>query len=111
MSAPRKINPSSIERDVWTGTIDAPAKLFSALATLFDRVDHPLPTLFGFTLDYVSFLVGVVILWYVVGSVLNQRQSARREPRLAWTMSKLVFARRTAHIIGCAAFVEVCRDC
>jgi hypothetical protein len=86
------------------GGINAPAMLFSALAALFDRVDHPVPTLFGFTLDYVFFLIGIVILWYVVGSVLDQRQSARREPRLVWTMSTLVLLGGPLALLGALLF-------
>ena len=43
--------------------INAPATVLSALAFFFDRIDHERPTIFGSTLDYPLFLVGIVILW------------------------------------------------
>src|SRR5579862_6774943 len=64
--------------------INAPAGLLAITSGLFNRVDHAPPTIFGFTLDYVFFLIGVVILWCIVGSALDERQSAH-ESRAIWT--------------------------
>lgn len=84
--------------------INAPARVFEATAGFFDRVDHPIPTIFGFKLDYVFFLVGIGILWYVVGKVLDQRQSSRHEPRPAWTTTKLIITGGPLALLGALLF-------
>jgi hypothetical protein len=38
-----------------------------------------LPSVFGFDVDDVYFLVGVVVVWYLLGRALDQRRSSRKE--------------------------------
>jgi hypothetical protein len=68
---------------------NAPARLLlTAMSLFFQRVDHAPPTIFGLGLDYVLFLIGVIALWFLVGSVLDQRRSSP-EPRRVWSGAKL----------------------
>jgi len=85
------------------GGINAPAKLLAATSRLFGRVDHEPPAIFGITLDYVFFLIGVVILWYVVGQALEDRQSAH-DWRPVWTTTKLLLAGGPLALMGSLFF-------
>jgi ABC-type phosphate/phosphonate transport system permease subunit len=57
---------------------------------LLDRVDHPQPSIFGFRLEYIFFLLGIVVLWFLVGRLLDRRQTSSGQPGV-WTRARLVF--------------------
>ena len=89
---------------VCTG-INAPATVLSALAFFFERVDHPRPTIFGSTLDYPLFLVGVIILWYLVGRTLDSWRSTGKSA-LPWTRPRLIFVGGPLALLGALFFYE-----
>jgi hypothetical protein len=68
--------------------INAPATIFIGFGRMFDRVDHPQPTIFGLSLEFVFFLVGIALLWYVVGNLLDRRLMSNGPPRV-WSKRKL----------------------
>jgi hypothetical protein len=79
--------------------INAPATVFALLERLFWRVDHPPPAIFGFGLGYLFFLLGVALVWHLVGRGLDQRMLWRG--RLAiWTKRKLLFVGLPLTLIG-----------
>jgi hypothetical protein len=69
--------------------INAPATILIGFARMFDRVDHPRPTMFGLSLEFVFFLLGIGLLWYFVGKFLDQRLIPNR-PRL-WSRNEFIF--------------------
>ncbi len=85
--------------------INAPAMVLAAIAYFFDRVDHPQPTIFGSTLDYPLFLIGVVLLWYLVGRTLDSRRSAAQSS-LAWTWPRLLLVGVPLALLGALSFYE-----
>jgi hypothetical protein len=59
--------------------INAPAMIFKALALLHpSRYQPPYFSLFGFTEEEVWFLIGIGVLWYLIGRVIDRRQSSPR---------------------------------
>jgi hypothetical protein len=82
------------------GGINAPARFLAATSRLFDRVDHAQPTIAGLTLDYVFFMIGVLILWYLVGRALDNRQLGRS----AWSITKLLLAGGPLALLGSLFF-------
>jgi len=85
--------------------INAPATVLMAMAFFFDRVDHPPPTILGFTLDYPLFLIGIVILWYLAGRALDSWRFADESP-LTWTWSRLVLVGGPLALLGTLFFYE-----
>ena len=79
--------------------INAPARLLAAMSFFFQRVDHAPPMIFGLGLDYVLFLIGVVALWFLVGSVLGKRRSSP-EPRPVWSGAKLLLVGVPLSLMG-----------
>jgi hypothetical protein len=55
--------------------INAPATLLAFIAELLPirRIDRAPASVFGFGIAELSFLVGVIILWYLIGRVLDRR--------------------------------------
>jgi len=82
------------------GGINAPARFLAATSRLFDRVDHAQPTIAGLTLDYVFFMIGVLILWYLVGRALDNRQLGRS----AWSITKQLLAGGPLALLGSLFF-------
>ncbi len=85
--------------------INAPATVLMAIAFFFDRVDHDRPTILGATLDYPLFLIGVVVLWYLVGRALDSRRFADKSP-LAWTWPRLVLVGGPLALLGALFLYE-----
>jgi hypothetical protein len=83
--------------------VNAPARFLAAMSFFFDRVDHAPPTIFGLGLDYVFFLIGIVVLWFLVGRAVDNRQSSRG-PGLAWTSAKLVLVGGPLALMGSLYF-------
>ena len=83
--------------------VNAPARLLAAMSFFFDRVDHARPTIFGLALDYVFFLTGIVVLWYLVGRALDNRRPSH-EPRPLWTTTKLVLVSGPLALMGSLLF-------
>jgi hypothetical protein len=82
--------------------INAPARFFAATSRLFDRVDHAPPTIAGLTLDYVFFMIGIVILWYLVGRTLDNRRLGRS----AWSITKLLLIAGPLALLGSFFFYD-----
>jgi hypothetical protein len=70
--------------------INAPATIFIGFARMFDRVDHPQPTVFGLSLEFVFFLLGIGLLWYFVGRFLDQKLLPTDRPRV-WSRNEFIF--------------------
>jgi hypothetical protein len=70
--------------------INAPATIFIGFARMFDRVDHPQPTVFGLSLEFVFFLLGIGLLWYFVGKFLDQKLLPTGRPRV-WSWNEFIF--------------------
>lgn len=85
--------------------INAPATVLAGVAFFFDRVDHPRPTIFGSTLDYPLFIIGILILWYLVGRVLDSWRSTGKS-FLAWTWLRLVFIGGPLAVLGALFLYE-----
>lgn len=85
--------------------INAPATALAGMAFFFDRVDHQRPTILGSTLDYPLFLIGVLILWYLVGKALDSWRSTGETP-LAWTWPRLVFFGGPLAVLGALFLYE-----
>ena len=65
------------------GAISAPAALLEVLVRSLlplDRLNHSPTTLFGFQLEDIVFLIGVVVLWYMVGRFIDTRETLKTEP-------------------------------
>jgi hypothetical protein len=80
--------------------INAPAKFLAATSYFFDRVDHAQPTIAGLSLDYVFFMIGILILWYLVGRALDNHQLGRS----AWSITKLLLAGGPLALLGSLFF-------
>ncbi len=70
------------------------------MSRLFDRVDHAQPTIVGLTLDYIFFLIGVLILWHLVGRAIDNRQLSRA----AWTTAKILLVGGPLALLGALFF-------
>ena len=79
--------------------INAPARLLEATSHFFYRVDHSPPTILGFDLDFVFFLVGIIVLWLLVGWALDKRRSPA-EPRSAWSPARFLFVGVPLSLMG-----------
>ena len=79
--------------------INAPARLLEGMSHFFYRVDHAPPTIFGFGLDFVSFLIGIVALWLLVGWAVDKRRSSS-ELRPVWSAAKLFFVGVPLALLG-----------
>jgi hypothetical protein len=81
------------------GGINEPARVLAATSTFFDRVDHARPTIFGFTLDYVFFVIGIVIFGRAFD---NFRLSDN--PHATWTTTKLCLVGGPLALFGSLCF-------
>ncbi len=86
------------------GAINAPARLIAVTSVFFDRFDRAPPTMVGFTLDYVFFMIGVLVLWYLVGRAFDNRQLSHNPRRAAWTATKLFFVGGPSALLGSLYF-------
>jgi hypothetical protein len=73
------------------GGINAPAIFLSAGAHFFEHVDRALPTIFGLDLVYALYLAGIVILWSIVGRMLDKR-TASHGVETRWSLTKILWA-------------------
>jgi hypothetical protein len=87
------------------GGINAPARLLAATSVFFYRVDHAPPTIVGFTLDSVFFMIGLLILWYLVGRAFDNRELSPN-PRAAWTTTKLFLVGGPLVLLGSLFFYD-----
>src|ERR1700730_7072894 len=85
--------------------INAPATILIGFAGLFDRVDHAPPPIFGLGLDEVFFFIGVLILWFLVGKVLDRRWSPGERPA-KWTVIRLLSLGVPLELLGALLFYE-----
>ena len=84
--------------------INAPATVFIALAGLFDRVDRPIPTFLGFSFAYEFFLVGILVLWYLAGTILDRW--LRGDTISKWTTFRLTIALLPVVLLGLVLLIE-----
>ena len=56
--------------------------LFAGLSFFFERVDHPPPVVFVVPLDYIFFLLGIIVVWYLIGRGLDNRRGVRDSHRI-----------------------------
>ncbi len=73
--------------------------MFAGASVLFERVDQAPPALFGLTLHYTFFLIGIVVLWCLVGWILDKRLW-RNERDLPWTTAKLLLIGAPIALMG-----------
>jgi hypothetical protein len=85
------------------GGINEPARVLARTSIFFDRVDHARPTIFGFILDYVFFMIGIVILWYVVGRTFDNFRLSHN-PHATWTTTKLCLLGGPLALLGSLCF-------
>jgi hypothetical protein len=85
--------------------INAPATILIGFARLFDRIDHPQPTILGLGLDEIFFFTGVLILWFFIGAAVDRRWSPG-EPPSKWRPIRLVLLGISLELLGAFLFYQ-----
>ena len=73
--------------------INAPAALFKTFCIVYlpiYRVDHAPPTFLGVGVEEYLFLGGVIVLWYLVGTMLDGRRGINAPPKFEMTIVRVL---------------------
>jgi hypothetical protein len=84
--------------------INAPARFLAGISFLFQRFDHPPPTIFGLDMYDTFFLIGIIMLWFLVGWTLDKRR-ASMEKRPVWSIAKILLVGVPPSLMGVVLLV------
>jgi hypothetical protein len=79
--------------------INGPARFVALLSYFFYRYDHAPPTLFGLDLERVFFFLGVAVLWFLVGRIIDARRPFNAPPA-TWSASRFVLVGAPLALMG-----------